>query len=105
MCNNFELKNLEEYHDLYDQSDTLLLADALENFRNMRLKINELDYASFPAAPRWTWEGFLKQTKVKLDLLTDIDKLIMVEKSIRGGIDLAIHQHIKANNKYIEILW
>ena len=39
----FEIKNLGKYHDLYVQSDTLLLADVYENFRNMCLNIYELD--------------------------------------------------------------
>ena len=30
----FKLRNLGEYHDLYVQNDTLLLADVLEDFRN-----------------------------------------------------------------------
>ena len=47
----FKLKNLGEYHDLYMQSDTLLLADVFENFRNMCIKVYELDPAHFLSAP------------------------------------------------------
>ena len=41
----------------------------------------------------------LKKTKVKLDLLININTLMMLEKSIRYGISHAIHQYVKANNK------
>ena len=58
---------------MYIQSDTLLLADVFENFRNMYLKIYELDPAKFLSAPGLAWQAALKKTKVKLDLLTDID--------------------------------
>ena len=61
---DFEIKNLGEYHDLCVQSDTLLLADVFENFRNMCLEIYEL--AKFLSAPRLAWQAALK--KVKLDL-------------------------------------
>ena len=44
---DFETKNLIEYHDLYVQSDTLLLPELFENYRNMYLKRYELDPASF----------------------------------------------------------
>ena len=44
----------------------------------------------------------LKKTGVKLELLTDIDMLLMVEKGIRGGICQAIHRHAKASNKYMK---
>ena len=47
VCKDFEMKNLAEYHDLYVQSDTSLLADVFENFRNMCLEIYELDPAKF----------------------------------------------------------
>ena len=40
-------RNLGDYHDLYVQSDTLLLADVFENFRNMCIKEYELDHAHF----------------------------------------------------------
>ena len=47
VCKDFEMKNLAEYHDLYVQSDTSLLTDVFENFRNMCLEIYELDPAKF----------------------------------------------------------
>ena len=47
----FKIKNLGEYYDLYVQSDTLLLSDVFENFRNMCLKIYELDPVYFVSAP------------------------------------------------------
>ena len=88
---DFKIKNLGEYHDLYVQSDTLLLADAFEHFRNMCLEIYKLDPAKFLSAPGLALQGALKQTKVKLDLLTDIDMLLIVEKGIRGGIYHSIY--------------
>ena len=51
VCKDFETKNIGEYHDLYVQSDTLLLANVFEKFRNMCLKIYELDPAKFLSAP------------------------------------------------------
>ena len=83
---DIEIKNLGEYHDLNVQRDTLLLADVFENFRNMCIKIYELDPAEFLSAPGLAWQAALKKTEVKLDLLADINMLLMVEKSIRRGI-------------------
>ena len=68
---------------MYVQGDTLLLADVLENFRNMCINIYEFDPAKLLSAPGLAWQAALKKTKVKLDLLTDIDMLLMVEKGIR----------------------
>ena len=87
----FEIKNFREYHDLYVQSDLLLLADAFENFRNMRLEIYELDPPKFLSPPGLAWQAALKKTKVKLDLLTDLDILLMVEKGISGRICHSIY--------------
>ena len=87
---------------MHVQSGTLLLAGVFENFRNMRVKIYELDAAKFLSAPGLGWQAAFKKTKVKLDLLTDIDMLLMVEKGIRGGLCYSIYPYAKANNKYIE---
>ena len=63
ICKDFELKNLGEYHDLFAQSDTLLLADVFENFRNMSLKIYELDPSKFLSAPGLGLQAALKMAK------------------------------------------
>ena len=63
------IRNLDEYHDLYVQTDTLLLADIFENFRNMCLNIYELDPVYFVSAPGLAWQASLKKTGVKLELL------------------------------------
>ena len=83
MFEEFNLKSLGNYHDLYVQSDTLLLADVFENFRNKYIEIYELDPAHFLLAPGLAWQACLKKTKVKLELLTDIDMLLMFEKGTR----------------------
>ena len=62
VCEDFEIKSLE-YHDLYVQSDTLLLVDVFENFRNMCLEIYELDPAKFLSAPGVAWQTALKKPK------------------------------------------
>ena len=68
----------------------------------MYLKINLLNPAKCISAPRLAWQAALKKTEVKLELLSDIDMLLMVENSIRERICNAIHQYGKANNKYMK---
>ena len=82
-CN---INNLGEYHDLYVRSDTLLLADIFENFRQSCLKNYELDPVHFVSLPGLAWQACLKKTNVELELLTDYDMLLMIEEGIRGGI-------------------
>ena len=74
----FEIKNLGEYHALYVQSDTLLLADVFKNFRNMCLEIYELDPTYFVSV----WQACLKKTGVKLELIIDYDMLLMIKKGL-----------------------
>ena len=95
MENITDFKNLKkiflgEYHDFYHKRDTLLLT-VFKNFKKICLKIYHLDPVEFLSAPGLAWQAALKQTEVKLELLTDTDILLMVEKRIRGGICHAIH--------------
>ena len=78
-----------------------MLADAFENFRNKCIEIYEFDPGHFLSAPGFAWEACLKKTRVKLELLTDIHVLLMVEKKIRVGMCQAIHRYAKVNNKYM----
>ena len=98
---DFEIRKLAEYHDFYLKSDVLLLAGVFENFRRMYLEMYELDPATFVSAPSLACQATLKETQVKLDLITDIGMLLMIEKSIRGGIWNAVYRYAKANNKYM----
>ena len=98
----FEIKNLGEYHDLYVQTDTFLLANVFEKFRDKCIEIYGLDPSYFYSVPGLAWQACLKKTGVKLELLTDIDMLMMVEKVIRGGICQSTHRYAKANNKYMK---
>ena len=98
----FKLENLGSYHDLYVQSDTLLLADVFNNFRDLCIKEYELDPAHFLSLPGLAWQASLKKTNIELELLTDYDMPLMVEEGIRGGICHSIHRYAKANNKYMK---
>ena len=57
--NKIKLNNLGDYYDLYVQSDTLLLADVFENFRDMCLKEYELDPVHFLLLPGLAWQAYL----------------------------------------------
>ena len=83
---DFEIKNFGEYNDLYVKSDVLLLADVFENFRETYLKIYKLDPVKFVSAPGLAWPAALKTTEIELELLTDNDMLLMVEKGEVGYV-------------------
>ena len=97
----FKMKYFKDYHELYNKVDVLLLADVFENFRNICLENYELDPAHYYTAPGLAWNAALKVTNVNLELLSDIDMLLMVEKGIRGGVSMISNRYGKANNKYM----
>ena len=80
----FKLENLGNYHDLYVQSDTLLLADVFNNFRDMCLKEYELDPAHNLSLPRLAWQACLKKTK----------------KNYNNNEESSYIQYLDANNLY-----
>ena len=98
----FNMKTMRDYHDLYLKSDVLLLSDVFENFRDVCLDNYRLDPMFYYTAPGLAWDACLKIAKVRLELLTDYDMLMMVEKGIRGGVSMISTRYGKANNPYMK---
>ena len=99
--NEFGLKNMGDYHDLYLKTDVILLANVFESFRKVCLDNYGLDPAHFYTAPGLAWKACLKKTGVNLELLKDPDMLLMFECGIRGGITQSVHKWANANNPYM----
>ena len=97
----FGIKNLREYHDLYLKTDVILLANVFEAFRDVCLKNCDLDPAHSYTAPGLAWKACLMKTRIRLELLLDLDMLLMFERAIRGGITQSAHRWAKANNPYM----
>ena len=102
VCSTFNINNLGEYHDLYVQSDTTLHADVFENFGDKCINVDKLDPAYYLSAPSLSWHSGLKMTGQALELLTDKNMLLLLEKGIRGSICEAVTKYKNANNKYMK---
>ena len=100
--NTFNIKNMGEYHDLYLRSDIILLADVFETFRLACLENYTLDPGHYVSSPGLSWDAMLKMTGINLELITDIDQQLFVERGMRGGISIITHRYAKANNKYMK---
>ena len=98
---HFDMKVFQEYHDRYLLTDVLLLADVFQSFREMSLKNYDLDPLHYYTAPGLSWDACLKMTAIRLDLITDMEQMLFVEKGLRGGISTITQRYSKANNPLI----
>ena len=95
---HFNMRTLQDYHNLYLIQDVLLLNDVLETFRSICLKTYGLDPLHYHTAPGLTWDAGLKYTDVTLQLITDEEQFLFVESGIRGGISMISHRHAQINS-------
>jgi hypothetical protein len=101
--NELGCKSFKDYHMTYLKLDVLLLADVFENFRKACMEYYQLDPANYLSAPSLAWDAMLLMTKIKIDLISDIKILDIIERMKRGGLCfVGSKRHVKANNKYIE---
>ena len=99
----FGCQTLGNYHDMYVATDVLLLADVFENFRKVCQEKYGLDPAHYYTAPGLSWDALLKKTGVELELLTDLDMHLFIERGMRGGTTMVGKRYANANNPLVEV--
>ena len=100
--NIFNLENMGQLHDLYMETDVMLLADVFETFRDVSLKNYKLDPAHFTTAPSLSWTACLKQTGIQLEIPRDPDMHLLFDRGLTGGISMVANHYARANNPQVE---
>ncbi|KAK3107749.1 hypothetical protein FSP39_021357 [Pinctada imbricata] len=95
------IKDMGSYHDLYLTCDVLLLSDVFERFRDMTISNFDLDPLQYFTLAGLCWSACLKMSEVQLELITDLEQYLMIEKGTRGGVSMITTRYAKANNPYI----
>ena len=89
------MKNMVDYHDHYLKKDVSLLADVFEKF----YKFYKLHQSHYFSSPGLSWDGILKMTRIKLELVSDINKHLFIEKGLKGRISYICKRKQITNNK------
>ena len=101
----FGCVTFKDYLELYNEIDVLLLADVFENFRDICLENYKIDPAYYYTSPGLFWDAMLKETKVELELLSDVDMFLFFKRMVRGGISMISNRYAIANNSYMGDLY
>ena len=98
--NKFGMRAMKDYHNFYLKCEVLLLPDVSEKFRNDSLKNYGLCLSHYWSEKALSWDAMLNMTKIKLDLISDPDMYIFLEKGMRGGVSYISNRYSKA--KYLK---
>ena len=99
--NVFKMNTMGDFHDLYLNTDVLLLADVFQKFISICLDYYGLHPCHY-CSPGLRWDVMLKMTGIELELISYIDMHLFIEKGMRGSISYIAKRHSKANNKYMK---
>ena len=80
----------------------MLLAEVFKNFRKVCQDKYRLEPAHYYSAPGLSWDALLKKTGVELNLLTDLDMHLFIERGMIGGMSMVSKRYAKANNPLVE---
>lgn len=94
--------SMKEYMEMYLLGDILILADVFENFRENCLKDYSLDPVYYYSTPHFTFDAFMKSSKMTLELISDVNQYLFMCKGIRGGLCQVSKRYAHANNPCIE---
>ena len=86
-------------------SDTLLLADVFEAYRDLALDIYGLDPSYYIRAPSFAIDAALKMSKAELELIRDENMYLFMEEGIPGGVSVISNRYGRGNNKYMGHLY
>ena len=98
--NEFNMKNMGDYHNHYLKKDVLSLDDGSEKFTSMCLKFYKLDPCHYFISCGLIWDVMLKMTEIKLEQISDIDMYLFVEKGLRGKIYTFVRDLVKQTTRH-----
>ena len=101
----FKIKTLRGYHDLYLKTDVLLLCDVFERFIKTCLEYCSLDPSHYFSSPGLSWDALLKMTGIKLELISDIDMHLFIEKGMTGGISYISKRYSNVDENKCIMYW
>ena len=99
----FKTNTMGDYHNLYLKTDVLQLADVFEKFISTFLEYYGLDPCNYFSSPGLSWDAMLKMTGIELELISDINMHLLIEKGMTEGISYIAKTHSKTNNKYMQL--
>ena len=100
MFEQFKCESMLEYCEIYCLLDSLLLAEVLRNYRDTTFEEFGLDICHYISSPQLSFDIMLKETQAQLELITDIDMLVFIEGSLRGGLSYVNERYVKLSENF-----
>ena len=100
MFTKFGCENMLEYLEIYCLLDTLLLADAVHQYRNATYDEFGLDICHYISSPQISFDIMLKTTEVSLDMISCPEQLNMIEQAIRGGVSFVDTRYVNLGDDF-----